>query len=153
MTAQEKSQRIQINLDLSPELYETLNNLAQQMNGDNSEVLLKAIALMEVAVEAKQKGKHIWIADDHQNLDSMIDITDLSKITASKGDNPLSLPTVNLQLQEDVELKRKLDELKFKQELRKDWILFIVRDVVIFPAAILFIFAVSGYSLFTQIHK
>jgi hypothetical protein len=38
-----KTQRIQINLDLSPELYETLNHLAQQMNGENAEVLLKAM--------------------------------------------------------------------------------------------------------------
>ncbi len=83
----------------------------------------------------------------------MTDITDLSKIIASKGENPLILSTVNLQSQEDAELERKLRELKFKQELRKDWILFIVRDVVIFPAAILFIFAASGYSLFTQIHR
>jgi hypothetical protein len=82
----------------------------------------------------------------------MTDITDLSKRIANKGDNPLSLSPVNLQSPEDVELERKLRELKFKQELRKDWILFIVRDVVIFPAAILFIFAVSGYSLFMQIH-
>ena len=82
----------------------------------------------------------------------MTDITDLSKIIASKSDNPLVLSPVNLQSQEDLELERKLRELKFKQELRKDWILFIVRDVVIFPAAILFILAVSGYSLFIQIH-
>ncbi len=82
----------------------------------------------------------------------MTDITDLSKIIASKGDNPLIVSEVNSQSQEDVELERKLRELKFKQELRKDWILFIVRDVVIFPAAILFIFAVSGYSLFLHIH-
>ncbi|WP_375512063.1 DNA-binding protein [uncultured Nostoc sp.] len=72
MTAQEKNQRIKINLDLSPEVYETLNNLAQQINGDNAEVLLKAIALLEVAVEAKQKGKHIWVADDNQNLETEI---------------------------------------------------------------------------------
>ncbi|MEH2168786.1 MAG: hypothetical protein V7K41_19450 [Nostoc sp.] len=83
----------------------------------------------------------------------MTDITDLSKIIASKGNNPLILPSVNLQSQEDLELERKLRELKFKQELRKDWILFIVRDVIIFPAAILFIFALSGYSLFTHIHR
>ncbi|MEH2451094.1 hypothetical protein [Nostoc sp.] len=83
----------------------------------------------------------------------MIDRTDLSKIIASKGDNPLIISTVNLQSEEDSELELKLRELKFKQELRKDWILFIVRDVVIFPAAILFIFAVSGYSLFTQIYR
>ncbi|MEH2001421.1 DNA-binding protein [Nostoc sp.] len=72
MTVELKNQRIQINLDLSPELYETLNNLAQQINGDNAEVLLKAIALLEVAVEAKQKGKYIWIADDNQNLETEI---------------------------------------------------------------------------------
>ncbi len=82
----------------------------------------------------------------------MTDRTDLSKIIASKSDNPIILPPENLQSQEDVELERKLRELKFKQELRKDWILFIVRDVVIFPAAILFIFAASGYSLFLHIH-
>ncbi|MCL6750194.1 hypothetical protein KBT16_04055 [Nostoc sp. CCCryo 231-06] len=79
-------------------------------------------------------------------------MTDLSKMIASKGDNPLIVSEENSQSQEDVELERKLRELKFKQELRKDWILFIVRDVVIFPAAILFIFAVSGYSLFLHIH-
>ncbi|MBG1267090.1 DNA-binding protein [Nostoc sp. WHI] len=72
MTAQGKAQRIQINLDLSSEIYETLNNLAQQINGDNAEVLLKAIALMEVAVEAKQKGKHIWITDENQNLETEV---------------------------------------------------------------------------------
>ncbi|WP_392535211.1 DNA-binding protein [Nostoc sp. C117] len=72
MTAQEKKQRIQINLDLSPKLYETINNLAQQMNGDRVEVLLKAIALLEIAVEAKQKNKHIWIADENQNLETQI---------------------------------------------------------------------------------
>jgi hypothetical protein len=82
----------------------------------------------------------------------MTDRTDLSKMIASKGDNPLIVSEENLQSQEDLELERKLRELKFKQELRKDWILFIVRDVVIFPAAILFIFAASGYSLFLHIH-
>lgn len=82
----------------------------------------------------------------------MTDITDLSKIIAYKDDNPLITSPENLQSQEDVELERKLRELKFKQELRKDWILFIVRDVIIFPAAILFIFAASGYSLFLHIH-
>ncbi|UKO99740.1 DNA-binding protein [Nostoc sp. UHCC 0870] len=72
MNAQNNPQRVQINLDLSPELYETINNLVQQMNGDNTEVLLKAIALLEVAVEAKLKGKHLWITDDKYNLETEI---------------------------------------------------------------------------------
>ncbi|MBX9258179.1 DNA-binding protein [Desmonostoc muscorum CCALA 125] len=72
MTVQIKNERIQINLDLSPEFYETISNLAQKINGDNAEVLLKAIALLEVAVEAKQKGKHIWIVDENQNLETEV---------------------------------------------------------------------------------
>ncbi|BAY15278.1 hypothetical protein NIES21_10940 [Anabaenopsis circularis NIES-21] len=72
MAAQNQPQRIQIELELSPELYETINNLAQQLHGDHVEVLLKAIALLEVALEAKQKGKHLWIVDDHDNLETQI---------------------------------------------------------------------------------
>ncbi|MBD2363015.1 DNA-binding protein [Anabaena minutissima FACHB-250] len=72
MTTENRPQRIQINLDLSPELYETINNLVQQINGDNTEVFLKAIALLEVAVEAKLKGKHLWITDAQQNLETEI---------------------------------------------------------------------------------
>ncbi|RCJ42722.1 hypothetical protein A6770_07535 [Nostoc minutum NIES-26] len=83
----------------------------------------------------------------------MTKIKDLSKIIASKGDKPLVLSIVNLESQEDAELERKLRELKFKQELRKDWILFLVRDVVIFSAAILIVFAIGGYSLFMQINR
>ncbi|WP_138498008.1 hypothetical protein [Nostoc sp. PA-18-2419] len=81
----------------------------------------------------------------------MTNIKNLSKIIATKGDKPLILSIVNSQTQEDAELERQLRELKFKQELRKDWILFIVRDVVFFSTTILFIFAMSGYSLFAQI--
>lgn len=72
MIIQGKNQRIQISLDLSPELYETLKNVAQQLNGDTAEVLLKGIVLMEVAVEAKQKGKHLWIVDENQNLETEV---------------------------------------------------------------------------------
>jgi hypothetical protein len=42
------------------------------MDEDNAEVLLKAIALLEIAVEAQQKGKHLWIVDDNQNLETEI---------------------------------------------------------------------------------
>lgn len=72
MTSEDQYQRIQLNLDLSPELYETINNLGKQMNGDQVEVLLKAIALLEIAVEAKQQGKYLWIVDAHRNLETEI---------------------------------------------------------------------------------
>ena len=67
-----KPERVQINLDLSAELYETVNKLKQQINGDTAEVLLKGIILLEVAVEAKLQGKKVWITDDKQNLESEI---------------------------------------------------------------------------------
>ncbi|AVZ29639.1 MULTISPECIES: hypothetical protein [Cyanophyceae] len=60
---------------------------------------------------------------------------------------------VNLQSQADAELELKLRELKFRQELRKDWILFIVRDVVIFSVAIAFVFTMCGYSFFILIYR
>lgn len=72
MTAQNQSDRIHLNLDLSAQLYATINNLAQQMQADNAEVLLKAIALLEVAVEAKLQDKHLWITDAKHNLETEI---------------------------------------------------------------------------------
>ncbi|MFK0732126.1 MAG: hypothetical protein ACFKPT_09310 [Gloeotrichia echinulata GP01] len=54
---------------------------------------------------------------------------------------------------EDAELERKLRELKFKQELIKDWISFLVRDVIVYSATTIFIFAVAGFYLFTLITR
>lgn len=84
---------------------------------------------------------------------NMTDVKDLSQIIASKGQNPLVISAINKQSSADAELERQLRELQFKQELKKSWILFIVRDVVIFSAIIFFIFAVSGYSLFMNIYR
>jgi hypothetical protein len=81
----------------------------------------------------------------------MADLIDLSKIIAKKGDKPLVLSSVNLQSQEDAVLERKLRELKSKQELRKDWILFLLREVVAFSVTRIFIFSVAGYFIFTLI--
>ncbi|BAT54912.1 hypothetical protein NOS3756_38870 [Nostoc sp. NIES-3756] len=63
---------MQINLELSSELYAVINNLKQQTNGDTAEVLLKGITLLAVAIEAKQQGKQVWITDNKQNLETEI---------------------------------------------------------------------------------
>ncbi|MDZ7961140.1 MAG: hypothetical protein RMY34_25220 [Aulosira sp. DedQUE10] len=60
---------------------------------------------------------------------------------------------VSLASQEDVELERKLRELKFKQELRKDWILFLLKDVIVYSATVIFIFVVAGFYIFTLINR
>ena len=68
----EQNKRVQFILDISPEMYQTLNDLTVTTKEDNATILLKALALMEVAVEAKQQGKHLWIADENNNLESEI---------------------------------------------------------------------------------
>ena len=57
-------------------------------------------------------------------------------------------PYTRLPDKEDIELERKLRELKFKQELRKDWISFLVKDVIVYSATTIFIFTLAGFYLF-----
>ncbi|AFY31033.1 hypothetical protein [Calothrix sp. PCC 7507] len=68
-------------------------------------------------------------------------------------DNIYASGYVSLPSKENIELEHQLRELKFKQELRKDWILFIIKDVVVYSATIIFIFAVASFYLFTLIQK
>ncbi|MFO5472740.1 MAG: hypothetical protein ACOVQ3_21615 [Dolichospermum sp.] len=57
-------------------------------------------------------------------------------------------PYIRLPEKEDIELERKLRELKFKQELRKDWISFLVKDVIVYSATMIFILVLAGFYLF-----
>jgi hypothetical protein len=72
MTVQAQGQRVEFSLDVSPEVYTTLNYLAQKINGGPADVLLNAIALMEIAVEAEELGKTLWIVDQDEKLDTKI---------------------------------------------------------------------------------
>ncbi|MTJ48611.1 hypothetical protein FJR05_12375 [Dolichospermum sp. UHCC 0259] len=58
------------------------------------------------------------------------------------------IPYTRLPDQEDIELERKLRELKFKQELRKDWISFLVKDVIVYSTTMIFILVLVGFYLF-----
>lgn len=53
-----------INFDVSPELDKTIQKLVIQTgSASKSELLRRAIALMEVASDAKQKGEKVVISD------------------------------------------------------------------------------------------
>ena len=53
-----------VNFEVSPELDKTIEKLVKLTgSASKSEVLRRAIALMEVAAEAKQEGKKIVIAE------------------------------------------------------------------------------------------
>lgn len=56
--------KIRFSLELTPESHEFLESLVEGTNSTNkSEVLRKAIALMSVAVEAKNNGQKLYISD------------------------------------------------------------------------------------------
>lgn len=57
------SERIRLSLDVSPELYELLEKTADQIDGTRSDVLRKAIVLMNVVVEAQAEGKVFGVAN------------------------------------------------------------------------------------------
>ena len=63
MATQEK---IKLIMEMSPQLYATLDTLAQKIDSDKADVLQKAISLFEVAVTALEEGKEIKIIDREQ---------------------------------------------------------------------------------------
>jgi predicted transcriptional regulator len=60
--------KVRLTLDLSPELDELLQRLADTTGGTKSDVMRKSITLMELAVEAKRDGKRFGVAHDNQSL-------------------------------------------------------------------------------------
>jgi predicted transcriptional regulator len=64
----EIQEMVHFSLDLSPELNETLEELAQKIGGNKSDVLRQAIALMQIMVTAQEQGKKFGIAESDQPL-------------------------------------------------------------------------------------
>ena len=63
---------VRLSLDITPELNDLLNDLALKTGGTKSDVLRKAIALIEIAVDAKRRGKKFGIAEKDQPLTTEI---------------------------------------------------------------------------------
>jgi predicted transcriptional regulator len=67
--------KVKLSLFVSPQLNETLENLARQNGSTKSDVLRKALALLEVASEAKKDGKRIGIlTGDRQVLTEIVGV-------------------------------------------------------------------------------
>lgn len=56
-------EKVRLSLDVSPELNDLLDTLAHKTHSSKSEVLRKSIALMELAVIAKEQGHTIGVAE------------------------------------------------------------------------------------------
>jgi predicted transcriptional regulator len=59
---------VRLSLALSPELNERLDQLAEAGHTTKSEILRKAIALFDVAAQAKSEKKRIGILDQDKQL-------------------------------------------------------------------------------------
>lgn len=63
---------IRLSLSVSPELNARLDNLAQSGHTTKSEVLRKAIALFDVAAQAKAENNRLAVLDQNKQLLSEI---------------------------------------------------------------------------------
>jgi predicted transcriptional regulator len=68
----QKKEKIRLSLDVSPEVNQLLDNLAASTGGTKSDVIRKAIALIKVAVEGKEKGLKLGLAESNQVLTTEI---------------------------------------------------------------------------------
>ena len=60
--------QIRLHLDVSPEFFYAIDEIAKKTHSSNSDVLIKSIALMEVAVQEKEKGNHLGVVDKDQKI-------------------------------------------------------------------------------------
>jgi len=64
--------KVRLNLQLSQELSQTLDEIAESTGGNRTDIVRQALALMKVAHEAKRKGRHLGIVSDPEKLDAEI---------------------------------------------------------------------------------
>ena len=67
-TATSRSERVRLSLEVSPELNDKLDELSDKIHGSKSDVLRRAVALMDIAVRARDEGHKLGIADRSQPL-------------------------------------------------------------------------------------
>jgi len=59
---------IRLSLDVSPDLNEMLEKMANKSHSSKSDILRKSIALMEVAVTEKAKGNHLGVVNEDRKI-------------------------------------------------------------------------------------
>jgi len=63
-----RTDKVRLNLDVSQELDLLLNELAAKIHGAKSDVLRKAIVLMELAVQARDREQKLGIIDKNRRV-------------------------------------------------------------------------------------
>lgn len=60
--------KIRLSFDISPELNNELEEIAEEVGGSKTEVFRKAIALIKVALDGKHRGLKLGLAGPDQRL-------------------------------------------------------------------------------------
>jgi hypothetical protein len=61
-------EKVRITLDLSPEMNRTLEELVTTSGTSKSDILRKAIALIEVAMDARSRGQSLALSDKEDRV-------------------------------------------------------------------------------------
>jgi predicted transcriptional regulator len=62
------SGKIRLSFDVSEEANELIERLAKDIGGTKSDVLRKAVSLMEIAIDGKKRGLKLGLADKEELL-------------------------------------------------------------------------------------
>ena len=65
-------EKIRLSLQVSAELNQTLEQIAEDTGTNRTDVIRQALALMKVAHTAKTQGRHLGIVADPRKLDTEI---------------------------------------------------------------------------------
>ena len=63
---------VRLTLSLSPEMYEKLEQLANDAHTSKSEVMRRSLGIYDIAVEGKEEGYHLGLAKDRSRLEREI---------------------------------------------------------------------------------
>jgi predicted transcriptional regulator len=62
---------VRLSLDLAPEMSALIDDLARRSSTSKSDVLRRAISMMELAVDARERKQLVGIASDRDKLDTV----------------------------------------------------------------------------------
>jgi hypothetical protein len=66
------AEKVRLNLQVSNELNNVLEEIADSSGSTKTDVIRQALALMKVAHQAKRSGKHLGVVADPDKLDTEI---------------------------------------------------------------------------------
>jgi uncharacterized protein (DUF1778 family) len=70
--ANNRKEKVRMNLQVSAEINDLLEKIADETGSNRSEVIRRALALMKVAHDARQRGKRLGLVSDPDKLETEI---------------------------------------------------------------------------------